>query len=156
MGGGNSILEHVIRSEAFSGDGQHEPTDLDYEKAHKAWAIIKEVDQKNQNSSNGAVASNHHHHHQQQQQQHHPIIGSLGQKQSILIDFYDGFYALLKQANPDSKICTESMPRKIRFLVDVVKIILMGNTNQHEFSKHIKHFVHKYKEENITSEECET
>lgn len=129
MGGGNSILENTLRtgSEILMGDGLREPTDQDYQQATMAWTIVKEIDQTN---------------------------GNMMQKQSILINFYDNFYTLLKQTNPDSKICNESMKRKISFLVDVVKIILMGNTNQYEFSKHIKHFVRKYKDEHVTADEC--
>lgn len=133
MGGGNSILENTSTyGEILMGDKDSlsEPTDQDYKQATMAWTIVKEIDQINSKSS------------------------PLEQKQSILINFYDSFYSLLKQANPDSKICNESMKRKIGFLVDVVKIILMGSTNQYEFSKHIKHFVRKYKDEHVTPEEC--
>jgi len=152
MGGGNSTLEHTIRREVFIGDGQSEPTDQDYQQATLAWTIVKEIDHINQAGT--SVSS---HHHTSSGSSSSSSISSsspLEQKKSILINFYDSFYLLLKEANPDSKISNESMKRKISFLVDVVKILLMGNTNQYEFSKHIKHFVRKYKDENVTPEEC--
>lgn len=133
MGGSSSILENTIRtgSEFLMGtDGLGEPTDQDYQQASMVWTIVKEIDQTNSKSS------------------------SLEQEQSILVRFYDSFYSLLKQSNPDSKISNQSMRRKISFLLEVMKILLIGNTNQYEFSKHIKHFVRKYKDEQVTPEEC--